>query len=123
VAPNLQKFCGRLVRRGLFQAQDLESIYRQWRLAAPKERDNVSSFAQFIVLRSHVKIEQLNPLLNGSPSQPGHTNQPTTDMEIDVELVKIPDPRRIGPRDLIWLTIGVLIGAFVVVGIMILFRR
>ncbi|MFL5327730.1 MAG: hypothetical protein ACJ8C4_02345 [Gemmataceae bacterium] len=126
MAPNLQKFCGRLVRQGLFQPKDLESIYRQWRLAAPKERDNVRSFAQFIVLRSRVGIEQLTPFLNGPPAAgTSNTDRSTTsaDTEVDVELVKIPDPRRIGRRDLIGFAIGMLVGAFVAVGIMILVRR
>ena len=65
MAPNVQKLCGRLVRQGLFAEKDLKAIYREWRAASPKERDNVESFAQYLVLRGHVSIDRLQYCLSG----------------------------------------------------------
>ena len=122
MAPNLQKFCGRLVRRGLFETKQLESIYRDWRAAAPESRNSLDSFVQFMVLRGSASIDQLHPLLAGIAEPVKATADPlATDDEFDVELVRVGGG--LTRRDIAVLVLGVMVGACIGVVITFLFMR
>jgi hypothetical protein len=121
VAPHLQKFCGQLVKQKLFAIKELESIYRAWRITVPNARDDLQSLVNFVALRGNISLDKLQELVSGIPPQ-SISQQPQAEPEFEVELVSIPDPKRIGRRDLIILGIGILLGGGIV-GIIVLVIR
>ncbi len=118
MAPHLQKFCGRLVKQGFFPVKELEAIYRAWRATAPNARDDVQSFVNFLALRGSASLEKLQALIDA----PSITSSAKSEEEFEVELIAVPDPRRIGRRDFFLFAIGTATGGLLVAAAGLAFR-
>lgn len=120
VAPNLQKFCRAIALAKLMNPADLEKEYRAWRTDEPEQRENLQSFARFLIKTKRCTETQLNQFLR----EPAAEVPLPPPEQFDVELIAIRDPsRKLDRRDLLVFVAGFALASVVFVPLFFIFKK